>query len=108
MCGVTLRDRVRNVRIREWCGWEKGLLSRFEQGILRWYGHLLRMGEGRLVRRVFEDMVRESRGRGRPKRRWMDGVKEVIAMRGVGDDGRELVVDRLGWKVIVYGAGGGF
>ena len=84
MCGVSLRDRVRNVRIREWCGWDKGIISRFEQGILRWYRHVLRMGEGRLVRRVFEDIVRGIRGKGRPKRRWMGEMKNVLAMRGVG------------------------
>src|SRR5215469_12818099 len=31
MCGVTLSDRVRKVRIREWCGWNREIISRSEQ-----------------------------------------------------------------------------
>ena len=27
MCGVSIRDRVRNVRIRERCGWEKRFIE---------------------------------------------------------------------------------
>jgi len=50
-------------------GWNKGKISRYEQGILRWYGHVLRMDRGRLPRRVFEDVITGVRGRGRPKRR---------------------------------------
>src|SRR5215469_12175415 len=52
MCGVSIRDRVRNVRIRERCGWERGLLSRYEQNVLKWYGHVIRRGEDSLVGRV--------------------------------------------------------
>ena len=107
MCGVSVRDRVRNARIREWCGWDKSIISRYEQGILRWYGHVLRMDGGRLARRVFEDVVTGVRGMGRPKRRWMDGVKDVLGMRGVGGEGRELAMDRLRWRGVVYGTGGG-
>ena len=33
MCGVSKRDRIRNIRIREMCGWERGLMVRYEQGI---------------------------------------------------------------------------
>ena len=47
MCGVTLRDKVRNVRIREWYGWDRGIISRYEQGILKWYGHVIRMNDVR-------------------------------------------------------------
>src|SRR5215469_12530642 len=48
ICGVSIRDRVRNVGIRERCGWERGLLSRYEQNVLKWYGHVIR-GVGRIA-----------------------------------------------------------
>src|SRR5215469_10362862 len=105
MCGVTRRDRIRNVRIREWCGWERKIISRYEEGLLRWYGHIVRMDEERLVRRVYEGVVDGNRGRGRPKRKWMDGVREALVMRGVLGDGREIAVDRIGWRGVVYGGG---
>src|SRR5215469_9483305 len=44
MCEVSIRDRVRNVRIRERCGWERGLVTRYEQSVLKWYGHVMRGG----------------------------------------------------------------
>ena len=43
MCGIRVSDRIRNERIRERCRWERGLVLRFEQNILRWYGHVVRM-----------------------------------------------------------------
>jgi len=67
MCGVSLRDRVKKVMVGEWCGWDKRIISKFEQGILRWYGHVLRMDGDRLARRVFVDEMLGIRGRGRPK-----------------------------------------
>ena len=78
MCGVSIRDRVRNVRIKVRCGWERGLLSRYEQNVLKWYGHVMREEEDRLVGRVTVGSVEGNRGRGRPKRRWIDGVREAL------------------------------
>src|SRR5215469_17446918 len=64
MCGVSIRDRVRNVRIRERCVWERGLLSRYEQNVLKWYGHVMRGGADSLVGRVTMRSVEWNRGRG--------------------------------------------
>ena len=80
---MSLRDRVRNVRIRERCEWERGLLSRYEQTVLKWYGHVMRGGEDSLVGGVTVRSVEGNRGRGRPKRRWMDGVREALEKRGI-------------------------
>ena len=107
MCGLSIRDRVRNVRIRERCGWERDLLSRYEQNVLKWYGHVMRRGEDSLVGRVTVGSVEGNRGRGRPKRRWMDGVREALERRGITGDGRKLVGDRMEWRRVVYGMDGG-
>src|SRR5215469_8771565 len=107
MCGVSIRDRVRNVRIRKRCGWERDLLSRFEENVLKWYRHVMRRGEDSLVGRVAVGSVEENRGRGRPKRRWMDGVREALERRGITGDGRELVGDRREGRGVVYGRDGG-
>ena len=53
------------------------MVERCEQGILRWFGHLVRMYSERLVRRVYDSNVAEKRGRGRPKEKWLDGVRGV-------------------------------
>ena len=35
ICGISLRDRIRNERIRERCRWDKSLIGRYEQSILK-------------------------------------------------------------------------
>src|SRR5215469_11704513 len=67
MCGIRVSDRIRNERIRERCRWERGLVLRFEQNILKWYSHVVRMEGERLVGRVMDSWVEGNRGRGRPK-----------------------------------------
>src|SRR5215469_4432105 len=57
MCGILLRGRIRNERIRERCGWDRSLISRYEQSILKWYGHVMRMNEDRLMKKVLNDVV---------------------------------------------------
>ena len=57
--------------------------QRTDQGVLRWFGPVERMGDERMVKRVYEPDVRGVRGRGRPRKCWMDGVKEVFARKGL-------------------------
>lgn len=44
MCGVTRRDRVRNVIVRKRCGVAKGIVTRIESEILRWFGYVTSKG----------------------------------------------------------------
>ena len=76
ICGVRRIDRVRNVDVRRRCGKNVGVGERMDQGVLRWFGHVERMGEERLVKRVYESDVRGVRPRGRPRACWMDEVKD--------------------------------
>jgi hypothetical protein len=43
---------------------------------LRWLGHVARMGEDRLPKRILQEKIFSSRRRGRPKLRWLDDVKK--------------------------------
>ena len=67
-------DRVRNEEVRRRAGIERELASRADQRVLRWFGHVERMDEYRMVRRVFMGEVSGGRVRGRPRLAWMDGV----------------------------------
>ena len=40
--------------------------------VLRWFGHMERMGEKMLVKRVYRPNMEGNRGRGKPKRRWRE------------------------------------
>ena len=68
-------DRVRNEEVRRRARIKRELASRADQRPLRWFGHVERMDEYRLARRVL--MVEASGGRvgGRPRLGWMDDVK---------------------------------
>ena len=77
--GVSRMDRVRNeVRTRD--GIERELASRADQRVLRWFGHVERMDEYRMARRVLMADVSGERVRGRPMYGYMDGAK--VAMCG--------------------------
>lgn len=43
-------------------------------GKLRWAGHVIRMEEGEVARRVLKDEIHSLRKIGRPKATWIDGV----------------------------------
>ena len=67
------------------------MVERANKGILRWYGHLLRMNNERLTKKVFMSEVIGNRGRGKPKWRWLDRVKELLTAKGISmDEGSRL------------------
>ena len=51
------------------------IASRADQRVLRLFGHVERMDEYRMARRVLMAEVSGGRVRGRPRLVWMDGVK---------------------------------
>ena len=65
--GVSRLDRVRNEEVRWRAGIERELASRADQRVLRWFGHVERMNEYRIARRVFMAEVSGGRVRGRPR-----------------------------------------
>ena len=105
ICGVTIRDRIRNEEIRRRVGVESDLVGRVGRCVLRWFGHIERMDEGRVAKRVYESGVDGRRGRGRPNRVWMDGVKEALNGRGLTlEQARVTVHDRAEWRRLLNGA----
>ena len=75
--GVTRRDRIRNTKIREDLKIEPigEIISRNN---LRWYGHVKRMEEDRYPRKYLEWQPVGRRPPGRPRMRWLDGVKKNL------------------------------
>ena len=91
--GVTLRDRVKSGDIRKELG-VSSTQEKVREVRLRWYGHMQRMEENE-VRAVGDMRVPEKRPRGRPRARWMDGVRrDMLALRITLDDAQ----DRTFWK----------
>lgn len=102
MVGVTRMDRIRNEEVRRRTGVVRELSSRVDQRVLRWFGHMERMSEERLVKKVMNSEVIGRRARGRPKFRWMDGVKRVLNEKNITlEEAKERARDRSGWREIV-------
>ena len=59
LSGIRKMDKVPNARIREWCGVKKGVDGRIDEGDLRWFGHVKRMENDRIAKKVY---VRECAG----------------------------------------------
>ena len=76
-------NSVRNKEVRRRAGIERELASRADQRVLRWFGHVERMDEYRIARRMLMAEVSGGRVRGRPRLGWMDGVKEELGNRGM-------------------------
>ena len=81
--GVPRMDRVRNEEVRRRAGIERELASRTDQRVLRWFGHVERMDDNRMVRRMLMTEVSGGRVRERPRLGWMDGVKVALGNRGM-------------------------
>ena len=97
MCGVTRKDKIRNEHIR---GTTKVAQAsrKITERRLKWYGHVMRMEEDHVVKRVTTKAIPGKRKRGRPKTRWKDVCKMDMQTVGLreGDAG-----DRDYWKEMI-------
>ena len=88
-------DRVRNEEVHRRAGIERELANRPDQRVLRWFGHVERMDEHRIARKVLMAEVSGGRVRGRPRLDWMDGVKVALGNRGITvEAARQCTKDR--------------
>ena len=65
-------------------GIERELASRADQRVLRWFGHVERMDDYRMARKVLMAEVSGGRVRGKPRLGWMDGVNVALGNRNDG------------------------
>merc|ERR1712002_866144 len=83
ICRLRRIDRVPNVEIKRMCGKNVSVSERMDQGILRWFGHVERMGNERFVKRVYDSEVRGERRRGRLRKSWMNCTNETLERKGL-------------------------
>ena len=79
--GVTRRERLRNDNIRKELN-VMSIIDFVERAQLRWYGHVMRMGEEREPKRWLDWRPRGRRPRGRPRKRWLENIDEGLKNRG--------------------------
>jgi len=67
---------------------------------ISWLGHLERMEEDRMPKKIFSQELEGTRRRGRPGKRWKEEAERDLQVLGVRRC-RELVADRKKWRDIV-------
>ena len=103
LVGVSRMDRDRNEEVRWRAGIERELVSRADQRVLRWFGHVERMDEYRMARRVLMVDVTGGWVRGRPRLGWMDGVKVALGNRVMTvEAARQCAKYRKAWRALVH------
>ena len=78
MTGVYRLDRVRNEVVRARTGVRRELAARVDMNVLRWFGHVERMDNERLMKKVMNAKVDGRNARGRSRFGWMDGVMRAL------------------------------
>ena len=65
---------------------------------MKWYGHVLRREDVYVGKRVMAMEVPEKRGRGSPKRMWLDNIRNDLSER---DLSREDTQYRAKWRRLI-------
>jgi hypothetical protein len=98
MCGMTLRERKRSEELRARLGIEC-VAEVVRRGRLRWFGHIERKDKDDWVSSCRELVVDGSRGRGRGRKTWLEGVEEEMRKRKLH---REDAQDRQKWRNLLF------
>ena len=95
--GVTRKDMIRNEHIRSTAKIER-LGMKMRESRLRWYGHVMRRDQEYVGKKMMEMELPGKRKRGRPKRRFLDVVKEDMKEIGA----KEMdIEDRKMWRMMI-------
>ena len=70
---------------------------------MRWFGHLERMDDERLTKKVYKGNVRGKRGRGRPRKEWLDQIGEIAKEWNLQSENKRRVCMK---KVMTAKSGG--
>jgi len=96
--GVTRKDRIKIEYI--WGTVKVGQISKkVRESRLQWYGHVKRREDAYVGRRMLEIELQGKRKVGRPKRRFMDAVKDRMKEVGVNEGD---VYDRRNWRKRIH------
>ncbi len=82
---------------------EETILGAIKSARLLWTGQAAEMGDDRMPKKALERGFDNNRARGRPRKRWLDGVDED-AKKLVVREWRSLAQDRTEWRKVVQSA----
>jgi hypothetical protein len=94
--------KIKNEAIRKKIGIKKNTVQETEEQQLRWYGHVKRTEDGKIVKQIAEWKPQRKRKRGRPINTWKDVIRESREKRAKG---RRMYGSRfLEKKNLVFGS----
>ena len=91
---LTRLDRVTNVDVRKTLG-VAPIQDKMKEARLRWYGHVIRSEDDSVAKTALVLSPDGKRPRGRPKKRWLDQIKEDMREANVT---KEDAMDRAKWR----------
>ena len=92
-------DRVWNEEVCRRAGIESELENKGDQRVLRWFGHVDRMDEYRIPRRMSMVEVSRELVMIRPRLGWIDGVKVAMGSRAIMVEAeRQCAKNRKEWR----------
>jgi hypothetical protein len=97
ICRLSKRQKIKNQAILDMCNIDDvhDFISRSR---LRWLGHVARMPDHRVPKKLLFSGVSGRRSRGRPKKRWTDVVKVDLKRKGHTNNWFRSCKDRAFWR----------
>ena len=81
---ISRKDKIRNIIIiKQKMNVARSLLDDIKTKQLQWYGHVQRMEEGRLPKKVMKWRPPGRRKRGRPKLTWAEEIRGLMEEKGL-------------------------
>jgi len=99
ICGITRRDRRRNVDILKELEMEKDINEVLQTRRLTYFGHVTRMEKDRYPNILMHGYTHGRRPRGRPRKSWLDNItKDCEALNLTIQQASRLANDRVKWR----------
>jgi len=81
--GVSRRNRRRNVDVKAELGVDRDVVNKIRHRRLSYFGHVVRMDPSRTPNILLHGRVEGTRPRCRPKKRWLDVIREDCNIIGL-------------------------
>ena len=101
MLKIRYTDHVTNIRVKEIIVVERGWSEDLARRKIRYAGHIMRGSSGGLVQLVLEGYIEVKKGRGRPRRIWVDDIKEWSNCRTMRM-AKRLSENKPSWQTMVH------
>ena len=100
MLRISWKEHQRNEDILKKVNVKERLTQQLVKRKIRYAGHIMRGSSGPLLKLALEGKINGKRGRGRPRRSWMDDIKEWSDQKTYAEVKRKAE-DRDVWRVMI-------